>query len=156
MKLLKMLLILSLVLGVISVGLVLAAPTVPIARNLVEKLHLTALQPVADALTSTTGQIQSQVPQVKSLINIQAEVPASSSSGSSLPQRTFEYVRYAYCQQVVQDYEKQNGINQTTTKVSPSPMATPVATPTATPAPSPSPSPKVSPKPTSSPVSNKK
>ncbi len=107
--------IVKIVIGIIvigfiaGVGVLLAAPSVPQAHQIAEILHLTPLQPVANTIQASTSNLQSQLPNLNNLIGIHTDASASANS-QSLPQKTLEYVRYAYCQQVVQDYQTRNSI----------------------------------------------
>ncbi|CAN5281754.1 hypothetical protein BH10PAT2_BH10PAT2_1760 [soil metagenome] len=136
MNILKTLLMLVIFAGVAGVGLVIAAPKYPQAAVVVDKLHLAALQPVANETLATTAQLQTQLPKLGSVLGVKTE-DIKNSPNASLPQKTFEYARYAYCQQVVQDYESRMGITQ---------PATPSARPAATSRPSEMPHPSEAPK----------
>lgn len=111
MNIFKTLVTILVLVGVTAVGLVIAAPKYPQAAQVVDKLHLAALQPVANETLATTSQLQTQLPKLGSVLGMQTEA-IKSSPNASLPQKTFEYARYAYCQQVVTDYETRMGITK--------------------------------------------
>ncbi len=131
MNILKMLVTIAILAGVAGVGLVIAAPKYPQAQGVVDKLHLAVLEPVANQTLATAGQIQTQLPQLGSVLGMKTE-ELKNSPNASLPQKTLEYARYAYCQQVVVDYETRMGI---TNPVKPSPRPVSSASPKVTPAP---------------------
>ncbi len=136
MKFLKGLLTLVLLAGVLGVGIVIAAPKYPQAQMVMDKLHLAVLQPVANETLASAAQIQSKLPELGQVLGIKTEaspVPGANKE-ASLPQKTLEYAKYAYCQQVVKDYEARNGIvssGSATPKPSPKPSesARPVGSP---------------------------
>jgi len=134
MNIFKTLITLAILAGVAGVGLVIAAPKYPQAQAVVDKLHLAALQPVADETLATTAQIQTQLPQLGSVLGVKTEAINKDTPTASLPQKTLEYARYAYCQQVVVDYESRYGITR---------PATPSAKPRASEPPRPSGTPRV-------------
>jgi len=110
MKLIKIIVAFLVLSGVVSLGIVMAAPQVPQAQLLVEKLHLAALQPLANETLASAQQVQAQLPQLGVVLGVKTE-EIRNSKEASLPQKTAEYVRYAYCQEVVKDYESRNGID---------------------------------------------
>lgn len=110
MQLIKFLVFLVVLAGVAGVGIVIAAPSNPQANMLKEKLHLAPLQPLATETQTTLSQVQTKFPQLGSVLGMKTE-ELKNSPHASLPQKTAEYARYAYCQQVVQDYEGRMGIH---------------------------------------------
>ncbi len=139
MKFIKTLVTLAVLIAVVGVGIVIAAPKYPQAQMLVEKLHLAVLQPVADETLASAAQIQTKLPQLGTVLGVKTE-QIKNSKEASLPQKTMEYARYAYCQQVVQDYEARNGINSSASASprpprvpeSPRPTGSPLLRPTTT------------------------
>jgi hypothetical protein len=113
----KFLLIILLFVGVIA-GLVIASRYVPEEKWNGVAIGPQQLQPL---IANSISKLQ-HIPLASSLQSLQGKVlgvkqeasPSSEASDSakpanqsvSLPQKTFNYARYSYCKQVVEEYEK--------------------------------------------------
>jgi len=123
MKFIKSVLIFILVLTIVGAGAYYASSRIH-NEKLQSALHsLQVLKPLADASIAKAGQLAPMVTQLGKVLgakddhsNSTNSAQNASSSGNlsnesttkniPLMEKTFEFARYTYCQQVVSDYEK--------------------------------------------------
>jgi hypothetical protein len=132
LRLLKFLIILSILLAVIGAGVYFGLLyfggmrignfRLPVLqRN--ARVDLQTVQPLVSQGVSQVAEASKSVPQLQQFgrvlgTNATSASPSTATANNQtpLPQQAFEYARYTYCQQVVKDYEARYSTNTQTSQ----------------------------------------